>query len=73
MRPPAELAFILARTRAWMAENPPRGPLLEEAPVRTRTPRKAACARGHVNPERFKDGRCRPCDREWQRARRGVS
>lgn len=67
MRPLAELQFIRDRVLAEIRANPPMGPLLGKKPIGR--PRKPACPRGHVNPQRYKGGHCVLCDRDRQRAR----
>lgn len=64
VRSPDELAFILARTRQWIAENAPRGPLLVERAETVRSGRP--CKRGHVD-QRNRYGTCTACKREGRR------
>lgn len=67
MRPPDELAFILARTLEWIAEHPPTGPLLvEHAPRQHRT----VCKRGHDKQGQVN---CPTCNRDRKRVKRKAN
>lgn len=71
MRPTADLKFILARTREYMADHPPLGPLLVETERPRGRPAVATCPRGHSEWLMRPDGgrRCAVCTRERQRTR----
>lgn len=76
---PAELRFIADRVRAEVAAHLSVGPLLTDPEYRRMVERSAralaSCKRGHMRPERYRDGRCIACvqERDWVRAERRQS